>query len=86
MSKHLIKELDREVDSLRSALGVQVGIHNRVIDWLESEIEHNESISTLLRLTTGDEVLTDGTQDIHAGRYECATSLLRQIEKWEVEK
>jgi len=79
MSKHLIKELDREVDSLRSALGGQVGIHNRVIDWLECEIEHTEFI------ISGDEVLTDGTHDIYVGRYECATSLLRQIEKWEVE-
>jgi hypothetical protein len=71
--RHLIKQLDREIDSLRSALGSQVSIRNQIIDWLEGEIEHNEPV------INGDEVLTDGTDDIHIGRTECAESLLSMI-------
>ena len=52
----------------------------KVKTWLEEEIEHNEPV------LNGDEVLTDGTFDIHEGRSECATSLLEQIEKWENEE
>lgn len=77
--RHLIKQLDREIDSLRSALGSQVSIRNQIIDWLEGEIEHNEPV------INGDEILTDGTDDIHIGRTECAESLLSMIKKWEEE-
>jgi len=77
MSNHLIKELDREVDSLRDALSYQVDVYNKVINWLEAEMQHNEPV------INGDEVLTDGSQDIHVGRNECAESLLKQIKKWE---
>jgi hypothetical protein len=77
--RHLIKQLDREIDSLRSALGSQVSVRNQIIDWLEGEIEHNEPV------INGDEVLTDGTDDIHIGRTECAESLLSMIKKWEEE-
>jgi len=52
---------------------------NQIINWLESEIKHNESI------INGNKVLTDGTHDIHVGRYECATSLLNQIKKFKEE-
>ena len=79
MSNNLIKELDREIDSLRSALSSQVSVRNQIIDWLEDEIEHNEPI------INGDEVLTDGTDDIHIGRSECAKALLNQITKFEEE-
>ena len=49
----------------------------KVKTWLEEEIEHNEPV------LDGDEGLSDGTEDIHEGRSECATSLLEQIKKWE---
>ena len=77
MNNHLIKQLDREVDSLRSNIGFQVSVYNKIVDWLEGEIEHNEPV------INGDEVLTDGTHDIHVGRTECAESLLSMIKKWE---
>ena len=54
MSNHLIKQLDREVDSLRSNIGFQVSVRNKIVDWLEGEIEHTEPV------INGDEVLTDG--------------------------
>jgi len=80
MSNHLIKQLDREVDSLRSNIGFQVSVRNKIVDWLEGEIEHNEPVINDI------EVVTDGTYDIHVGRTECAESLLSMIKKWEVDK
>ena len=77
MSNHLIKELDREVDLLRDSLSYQVNIYNKIKDWLKVEIEHNEPV------INEDEVLTDGSHDIHVGRNECAESLLEMIKKWE---
>ena len=77
MSNHLIKELDREVDSLRDALSYQADVYNKIVNWLEAEMQYNEPV------INGDEVLTDGSQDIHVGRNECAESLLKQIKKWE---
>ena len=82
MSKHLIKQLEREIDNLRSQVFYLIveeyknGIHKKIINWLEEEIEHNEPI------LNGEE-LCDGTEDIYKGRSECATSLLQQIKKWE---
>tara|TARA_Y100001938_G_scaffold115249_1_gene158528 strand:- start:43 stop:294 length:252 start_codon:yes stop_codon:yes gene_type:complete len=49
----------------------------KVKTWLKEEIEYNEPV------LNGDEELSDGTEDIHEGRSECATSLLEQIKKWE---
>ena len=77
--KHLVKQLDREIDSLRSALSYQVSVRNQIVDWLEGEIEHNEPVINNI------EVVTDGTYNIHVGRTECAKSLLRQIKKFEEE-
>ena len=77
MTNHLIKQLDREVDSLQMALAFQVNVRDNIVDWLEGELEHNEPV------INGDEVLTDGTHDIHVGRSECANSLLSMINKWE---
>jgi len=77
MTNHLIKQLDREVDSLQMALAFQVNVRDNIVDWLEGELEHNEPV------INGDEVLTDGTHDIHVGRSECADSLLSMINKWE---
>ena len=80
MSKHTIKELDREIDSLRSQVWYLNDILINITDWLEDEIEHNEPV------LNGDEELSDDTLGIHEGRSECATSLLEQIKKWENEE
>tara|TARA_X000001036_G_scaffold56689_1_gene46449 strand:- start:645 stop:812 length:168 start_codon:yes stop_codon:yes gene_type:complete len=45
-----------------------------VKQWLRDEIKHNEPI------VSGEEELSDSTQDIHVGRMECAESLLKFIE------
>ena len=44
-----------------------------IIKWLEEEIEWNRPV------VEGEEILSDGTEDIHVGRMECAESLLHQI-------
>ena len=79
MSKQTIKELDREIDSLRSSVWFLNDMLINIKDWLEEEIEHNEPV------LNGDEELSDDTLGIHEGRSECATSLLEQIKKWENE-
>ena len=47
--------------------------------WLISEINNQQPI------VDGEEILTDGTDDICEGRHECAEGLLNQIEEWENE-
>lgn len=76
-SDHLIKQLDREVESLQKALFFQVNVRDNIVDWLKGELKHNEPV------LNGEEVVTDGTHDIHVGRSECADSLLSMINKWE---
>lgn len=51
----------------------------QVKQWLQDEINHNEPI------VSGEEELSDSTQDIHVGRMECAESLLKQIKESEDE-
>ena len=72
-----VKEIDREIDSLRSSVWFLNDMLINIKDWLEEEIEHNEPV------LDGDEKLSDDTLGIHEGRNECATSLLEQIKKWE---
>tara|TARA_R100000426_G_C4773404_1_gene91843 strand:+ start:399 stop:647 length:249 start_codon:yes stop_codon:yes gene_type:complete len=79
MSKHLIRQLDRDIDTLRSQVWYLNDILDKINDWLEEEIEHNEPV------LNGNEELSDDTLGIHEGRSECATSLLEQIKKWENE-
>lgn len=79
MSKHLIKVLDKRIDSLRSQVSYLNGVLVKINDWLKDEIEHNEPV------LNGDEELSDNSLGIHEGRSECATSLLEQIKKWENE-
>ena len=43
MSKHLIKELDREIDTLRSQVWYLNDILGNINDWLEEEIEQGRS-------------------------------------------
>ncbi len=45
MSKHLIKQLDREIDTLRSQVWYLNDVLGKINDWLEEEIEHNEGRS-----------------------------------------
>ena len=52
---------------------------NKIKKWLIDEIVFHQPIED------GDEMLTDGTNDICIGRHECASSLLEQREKWENE-
>ena len=80
--KHLIKQLDREIDSLRSALSYQVSVRNQIIDWLEGEIEDGQEIVDA-KDNHEEAITSDGTDDIIYGRHECATSLLSQIKKFE---
>ena len=54
-------------------------ILNKITEWLEDEIKHNEPV------INEDEKLSDDTFDIHVGRNECATSLLWLIKKWKNE-
>ena len=81
MSHHEWKALERERDDLMVALMNQPRQVNRIITWLEDEINHNEPI------LSGKEVLTDDgdTHAIHVGRTELAQGLLKQITEWEKE-
>lgn len=49
----------------------------QIKQWLQDEINHNAPV------VFGKEELSDGTRDIHAGRMECAESLLEQIKESE---
>ena len=82
MSKHYIKELEREVDNLRSALFSQVSVRDKIVDWLENEVSENQDVVDAID-NHEEEITSDGTDDIIYGRHECAESLLSQIKKWE---
>jgi len=74
-----IKELETERNNLMSAIDQKDVVINKIKKWLIDEIVFHQPI------VDGDEMLTDGTNDICIGRHECASSLLEQIEKWENE-
>ena len=60
-------------------------ILDKTINWLDGEVtESQEVIDEYMK----DErpKCTDGTDDMIEGRYECANSLLEQIQKWENEE
>ena len=82
MSKHYIKELEREVDNLRSALFSQVIVRDKIVDWLENEVSENQDVVDAID-NHEVAITSDGTDDIIYGRHECALSLLRQIKKFE---
>lgn len=52
----------------------------KIKNWLESEIEHNQPVVDGRRA-----IMSDGTADIIIGRHECAKSLKRMIHLWEKE-
>jgi hypothetical protein len=83
MGKKTIKELDREIDSLRSSVWFLNDMLINIKDWLEQEAEGQEVIDEYeggLRPKC-----TDGTDDMIEGRVESANALLEQIKKWENE-
>ena len=56
-----------------------ISLEKKIEEWLEEEVEHD------YRVRYGEEKLSDGTEDIHSGRHECASGLLNQIKKWKKE-
>ncbi len=55
------------------------GGNQRLRDWLNEEIEHNEPV------VSGEEEMADGTEDIYIGRTELAETLLEKLDEWEEE-
>ena len=53
--------------------------NQRLRDWLQEEIEHNEPV------VSGEEEMADGTEDIYIGRTELAETLLEKLDEWEEE-
>ena len=78
MTKHLIKALEQELETTRIACAKQTLLLSKIEEWLEEEVNENE------KYTFDDYENIDET-DVYLfrGRYECAESLLKQIEKWE---
>jgi len=57
---------------------------NYIIHWLQEEVEQNQDIVDAHE-NNENAIMTDGTDDIYLGRYECAEGLLDQISKWRKE-
>ena len=55
------------------------GGNKRLRDWLNEEIEHNEPV------VSGEEEMSDGTEQIYVGRTELAETLLEKLDEWEEE-
>ena len=53
--------------------------NQRLRDWLNEEIEHNEPV------VSGEEEMADGSEDISLGRTELAEPLLKKLDEWEEE-
>ena len=53
--------------------------NQRLRDWLNEEIEHNEPV------VSGEEEMADGSEDIYIGRTELAETLLKKLDEWEKE-
>ena len=53
--------------------------NQRLRDWLNEEIEHNEPV------VSGEEEMADGSEDIYIGRTELAETLLKKLDEWEEE-
>jgi len=85
MTNQEIKSMSIEIDNLRNQLYKYHNILDKTINWLDGEVtESQEVIDEYMK----DErpKCTDGTDDMIEGRYECANSLLEQIQKWENEE
>lgn len=55
------------------------GGNKRLRDWLNEEIENNEPV------VSGEEEMSDGTEQIYVGRTELAETLLEKLDEWEEE-
>ena len=55
------------------------GGNQRLRDWLNEEIEHNEPVVSV------EEEMADGSEDIYIGRTELAETLLKNLDEWEEE-
>ena len=55
------------------------GGNQKLKDWLKEEIEHNEPV------VSGEEEMSDGTEQIYVGRTELAETLLEKLDEWEEE-
>ena len=55
------------------------GGNQRLRDWLKDEIEHNEPV------VSGEEEMSDGSEQIYFGRTELAETLLEKLDEWEKE-
>ena len=55
------------------------GGNQRLRDWLNEEIEHNEPV------VSGEEEMSDGTEQNYVGRTELAETLLEKLDEWEEE-
>ena len=53
--------------------------NQRLRDWLNEEIEHNEPV------VSGEEEMADGSEDIYIGRTELAETLLKKLDEWDEE-
>jgi len=77
MSKHLIKEMDREIDTLRSQVWYLNDVLGKITDWLEDEA------SLTLNPSEISDSCSPENDPVVLGRVECSESLLEQIKKWE---
>ena len=82
--KHIMKQMEGEINDLRNQVFYLNGLLDKTTEWLEEEIQENQEIVDA-KDNGEDYVTSDGTDDIIYGRYECATGLLNQIKKWESE-
>ena len=55
------------------------GGNQRLKNWLNEEIEHNEPV------VSGEEEMADGSEGIYVGRTELAETLLAKLNEWEDE-
>ena len=53
--------------------------NQRLRDWMNEEIEHTEPV------VSGEEEMSDGTEQIYVGRTELAETLLEKLDEWEEE-
>ena len=53
--------------------------NQRLRDWLNEEIEHNEPV------VSGEEEMADGSEQIYVGRTELEDTLLEILDEWDEE-
>ena len=75
----LADDLVETIERVSTKVDDIISLGQKIEEWLEEEVEHD------YRVRYGEEKLSDGTEDIHSGRHECASGLLNQIKKWKKE-